>query len=605
MVESIKKFLFDCEVEDDLYLNNCDEDSIVEMNKIIVGRGRRINSYDSAKLNLFAGDYFLHGKEKYCLAKKYYQFAIEQNHAGGYMGLGYVHLRKKEYELAEKNYLIAIEKNYGDSAYTLAEMYASYGNCTERARKETSFALAERYYLEAIEKDNKCGEAMNNLAVLYADAVKKTYPVVKYYLMATENNCFDALANLGCYYLKNNKYELAEEYLLMAIEKEQYQATSYLAKLYSNQYKYDLAQKYLSMGVEFKAPNASRNFGEFYVKRGYSSLAEKYFLLGVDEGDSTAMSELANLYSWQRKDTLAVKYYKLAIKNNNIEACGILAGFYNNTGNKELAEKYYLKGVKNSDGIIDLANFYRKEGKYELAEKYYLKATEITFPVKNYLRALTVTAEFYVRRKKVELAEEYYLAAKKAGDTLELENLKNFYIDHQKFDSLEKLYVGEIEMGNVGQLIFFAKFCVKYGKQDLVEKYVIPGKDNIDVLEYLGGAYYDRDNTDLSKKYLILAILNGSMTAMKTLEWVFHDKKLVLYLELMNMKSKNKVLEDKLVELSKEYVVRCLKNKRKQLAKVGECPVCYETCELIPKECVHYYCPDCYSKLLKCALCEN
>ena len=65
------------------------------------------------------------------------------------------------------------------------------------------------------------------------------------------------------------------------------------------------------------------------------------------------------------------------------------------------------------------------------------------------------------------------------------------------------------------------------------------------------------------------------------------------------------IIITELTRLRKLYEVKCFENKIRLLSKHDECMICTETAVLIPRECAHYYCTDCYVKLDKCAICDN
>lgn len=48
----------------------------------------------------------------------------------------------------------------------------------------------------------------------------------------------------------------------------------------------------------------------------------------------------------------------------------------------------------------------------------------------------------------------------------------------------------------------------------------------------------------------------------------------------------------------------CFENKKKSLSKIDECPICYENTNVIPRECAHYYCYNCYVEQKECAICR-
>ena len=71
----------------------------------------------------------------------------------------------------------------------------------------------------------------------------------KYYLMAIEKGCLDAMFNLGYYYDKiEHNYELMKEYYSMAIEKGHTKSMFNLGYYYQTKhYNYDLMKKYYLM----------------------------------------------------------------------------------------------------------------------------------------------------------------------------------------------------------------------------------------------------------------------------------------------------------------------------------------------------------------------
>jgi len=79
---------------------------------------------------------------------------------------------------------------------------------------------------------------------------------------------------------------------------------------------------------------------------------------------------------------------------------------------------------------------------------------------------------------------------------------------------------------------------------------------------------------------------------------------LYIYNQLSKLPPTKEIM-DKMKKLEKMKSVFCFKRKAHVLEKEDECMICLnEKTKLIPMECCHYYCYDCYSTLKKCALCE-
>ena len=77
------------------------------------------------------------------------------------------------------------------------------------------------------------------------------------------------------------------------------------------------------------------------------------------------------------------------------------------------------------------------------------------------------------------------------------------------------------------------------------------------------------------------------------------------YLEIplhMLLIDKGQYIKDDLKKYSHEIELQ------KSNMKKGECPICFETKNIIPFECpsnLHYYCFKCYNKLNVCTFCRH
>ena len=80
----------------------------------------------------------------------------------------------------------------------------------------------------------------------------------------------------------------------------------------------------------------------------------------------------------------------------------------------------------------------------------------------------------------------------------------------------------------------------------------------------------------------------------------------LITLETLPMTQKenpNKLVSDKILILTKQKSVFVLNNKLNLASKQGDCIICYQHTKIIPRECSHYYCSDCYIAINKCSIC--
>jgi hypothetical protein len=87
---------------------------------------------------------------------------------------------------------------------------------------------------------------------------------------------------------------------------------------------------------------------------------------------------------------------------------------------------------------------------------------------------------------------------------------------------------------------------------------------------------------------------------------LMYPNKLQLYNALFRITEQNDPVKQTIRELEIDQQIRYFKNKKDNLSKKAECPICYDELMLIPRECAHYYCPDCYVRIDRCAFgCDN
>jgi tetratricopeptide (TPR) repeat protein len=181
---------------------------------------------------------------------------------------------------------------------------------------------------------------------------------------------------------------------------------------------------------------------------------------------------------------------------------------------------------------------------------------------------------YFALEKKYDQAERYYQMAIKQGDSDAHNNLGLMYFVQKKYDQAERYYLMAIDQG-----------CSIASNN-------------------LGLMYSEQKKYDLSERYFLMAIDQGVDQAIIGLKSIYPDD-LKLY-NILTKLTKNDLIEKTMRELEIDQQIRYFKNKKDSLSKKAECPICYEELMLIPRECAHYYCPDCYVRIDRCAFgCDN
>lgn len=225
-------------------------------------------------------------------------------------------------------------------------------------------------------------------------------------------------------------------------------------------------------------------------------------------------------------------------------------------------------------------------------------------------------------------------------------NLKNY--THEVIEGIAKIIGGDIENNYDNKILLnyaglYYEYCFD-DKLDLVEKYFLMGaeKDHIDSIGNLASMYHRQmKNYKLAEKYYIIGVNKGNSTAMYNLAYMyehemknyelaekyymmsiekgnmnaidnmmqmyenhFKDKKIKLYHKLKQINRASEKLNKKIRELENDYRILCFRNKQQFLSKTDECPICMCSVLLIPCECTHYICCDCFIMIDKCPICK-
>lgn len=222
-----------------------------------------------------------------------------------------------------------------------------------------------------------------------------------------------------------------------------------------------------------------------------------------------------------------------------------------------------------------------------------------------------ILAICYRRIKKFDLAEMYYTKAISNGNQLALINLGILYEQNKQYDLAEKFYLKSIDYGRESAIHRLASLYERQHKIDLAESYYLLALDKksshalIDLIKF-----YDRNNRkDLAIKYSIEALFSNEKDCnfgYKKINKVCNYNELKLYSLLDNITNKNQFINGKINELDKIRDVKYFKNKINLLSKEDQCPICLDEHVLvIPKECAHFYCRECYVEIKKCSICDN
>jgi tetratricopeptide (TPR) repeat protein len=218
---------------------------------------------------------------------------------------------------------------------------------------------------------------------------------------------------------------------------------------------------------------------------------------------------------------------------------------------------------------------------------------------------------YHYKEKKYDLAERYYRHAVEKNDSNAMNNLGLVYHDQKKYDQAERYYLQAIDLGNISAMNNLGHVYNQIGKYDLAERYYLQAIDlgNVTAMHNLGVMYYNHlEKYDLAERHLLMALEHGKDDLEPTIRCLERliGNPLKLFVVLDELKSSNDVVVQKLKELMNTQTVRYFANKRSRLSKDGECPVCYDERRLIPRECAHYYCEDCYVRIDRCCFgCDN
>ena len=336
-----------------------------------------------------------------------------------------------------------------------------------------------------------------------------------------------------------------------------------------------------------------------YIEKDYE-LMKKYYLMAIDVGDSYAMYNLGNYYKYIEKDyELMKKYYLMAIDVGDSDAMNNLGNYYQDVEKDyELMKKYYSMAIDdgNSDAMINLATYYQDvEKDYPEMKKYYLMAIDAGNKFAMYNLAYYYQ---YVEKDYSEM-KKYYGMAIDAGYTNAMYILGNYYYLIEKdYQLMKQYYLMAI---------------------DVINQNIMDNLDNLDNLNHSLmnyclsscmnnlGYYYQEIEKDyqMMKQYYLMAIEKNCLKAMDNLENYYSDNDVVeFYKELLKIKIKNDLVQNKINELEQLKPIQIFKNKVRLFTRLNnytQCALCLEDNVInIDLSCGHEVCINCYNSNTKC-----
>jgi|SaaInlStandDraft_4_1057021.scaffolds.fasta_scaffold03736_3 hypothetical protein len=141
-----------------------------------------------------------------------------------------------------------------------------------------------------------------------------------------------------------------------------------------------------------------------------------------------------------------------------------------------------------------------------------------------------------------------------------------------------------------------------HGSDYLVTQSCLQNKTVASTNEMFNNSITSRQSLDIltkfAQKYPLLLVL---VMMKKLCNTQLQDYNLLT--KLGNYEHINKIK----MRFETKYHIHCFKNKCNLLSKIGECPICFNSdVKMIPTECAHYYCIECYVTLnARCCLCNR
>jgi hypothetical protein len=245
--------------------------------------------------------------------------------------------------------------------------------------------------------------------------------------------------------------------------------------------------------------------------------------------------------------------------------------------NYQKKEKFFIDFINNNSlqSIFELGKQYQNEKNYEYMLFYYNNLIEkynnnYSYEEQQILsETLCTLAMYYKKIENFDLMKTYHLMAIENGNLTSMNNLGFYYETLEKNEELmKKYYLMAIENGHTTSM-------------------------------YNLGSYYECiEDEENMYHYYFMACKYNQINAIESINKLMKDKHPVkiyqIYTKFEIEIHKNILNDDRVIK----YINKC-----NFLSKLYECSVCYENKQCIPLECVHYFCIDCYPKILSAEFC--
>jgi len=218
-----------------------------------------------------------------------------------------------------------------------------------------------------------------------------------------------------------------------------------------------------------------------------------------------------------------------------------------------------------------------------------------------------------------DLMKKYYklglntINKNEKGDILN--NLGYYYIDvEKKYDLGVKYYLEAIELNNIHSMNNLGMYYYNIDKNyELAKKYYLLACDNnlAEAYNNMGLFYCQIDNNiEIAKLYFLESILCNIENSENIKNTKNNMKQIYTPLERYIYFLQNSIYIDKNdeEEFNKDDQIIIFKNRVNAFSKFEECCICMEEYTVIPLECTHYICIDCYPKIInsaKCPICRT
>ena len=294
--------------------------------------------------------------------------------------------------------------------------YLNKHNCKDYIIDIDDSLLLQKLYLlfecQLIDEESINPDYLNGIGIYYYNN-KDLNSAIKYYAMAINYNCHDAVCNLGILYYKELKdfksaeecflaaikndhtrsifeyasilklsgnYQKSIEYYLKAAEKGHIPSINSLGYYYEyNLQEYNLAEFCYTMAANYDYLPAIHNLARIYRKKDDIEQCVKYYKMAIDKGHIQSMYEYANICGFLGDNDGYVEFHKMASNKGYLPSMNLLGSYYENLNPSKLynAEKYYLKASQYgySPSMYNLGKLYEIFD-LSLSKKYYLMGAE-------------------------------------------------------------------------------------------------------------------------------------------------------------------------------------------------------------------------------------